>query len=87
MEDVTLSFFTENPQPYGAEGYPGGMLNGLVGTTILIGLSGMVGVPVGMLTGIYLSEYGANSYLAIAGAICGGCSGGGAEHCGGDLGI
>ena len=61
---VSVSFFTENPQPYGAQGYPGGMLNGLVGTTVLLALASVVGIPVGILSGVYLSEYSANSKLA-----------------------
>jgi phosphate transport system permease protein len=61
---VSPSFFTENPQPYGAAGYPGGMLNGLVGTTVLLAVAGAVGIPIGILAGVYLSEYSANSKLA-----------------------
>src|SRR4051794_38715046 len=55
---VTWSFFAELPKPYGAEGYPGGMKNGLIGTTMLIGLASLVGIPIGMLAGVFLSEYG-----------------------------
>jgi phosphate transport system permease protein len=61
---VSFSFFTDNPQPYGAKGYPGGMLNGIVGTTLLLGLASIVGIPIGILAGVYLSEYSANSRLA-----------------------
>ena len=60
---VHLSFFTQDPQPYGSSGYPGGMRNGLVGTMILIGLASVVGIPIGLLGGIYLSEYRAGSWL------------------------
>src|SRR5437588_773781 len=61
---VTLSFFTQIPRPYGATGYPGGMLNGLLGTTILLALASLVGIPIGVLAGVYLSEYSANAPLA-----------------------
>jgi phosphate transport system permease protein len=61
---VTWSFFTDDPIPQGAPGFPGGMRNGIVGTVILIGLASVVGIPIGMLTGVYLSEYSANSKLA-----------------------
>ena len=44
-QSVTGAFFTQDPQPYGAEGYPGGMRNSLLGTTILVGLASLVGVP------------------------------------------
>src|SRR5437588_8538864 len=46
------------------DGYPGGLKNGLVGTGILIALASGIGIPVGMLAGIYLSEYSVNSLLA-----------------------
>jgi phosphate transport system permease protein len=61
---LSLDFFTKLPIPRGMDGYPGGMANALLGTVILIALASGVGVPVGMLTGIYLSEYSANSFIA-----------------------
>jgi phosphate transport system permease protein len=61
---VTWSFFAVDPIPQGAAGFPGGMRNGIVGTAILIGLASIVGIPLGMLTGVYLSEYSANTILA-----------------------
>ena len=63
-KSVNWAFFTQLPVPPGGTGYPGGMLNGIVGTIILVLLASLLGIPVGMLTGIYLSEYGANSRLS-----------------------
>ncbi len=63
-KSVNLDFFREDPIAQGVSGFPGGMRNGIVGTGILIGLASLVGIPVGMLTGIYLSEYSAHSRLA-----------------------
>ncbi len=63
-QSVSISFFTQVQIPFGAEGYPGGMLNGLLGTLVLVGMAALVGIPIGMLAGIFLSEYGANSRLA-----------------------
>src|SRR5438067_2362177 len=63
-KSINLAFFTELPKAQGTEGFPGGMKNGIFGTIILIGLAGIVGVPMGILTGIYLSEYSAQSKLA-----------------------
>jgi phosphate transport system permease protein len=40
------------------------MRNGIVGSVILIALASVVGIPIGMLTGIYLAEYSSNSWLA-----------------------
>ncbi len=63
-QSVSIAFFTQVQIPYGAEGYPGGMLNGLLGTLVLVSMAAVVGIPIGMLAGIFLSEYGANSRLA-----------------------
>jgi phosphate transport system permease protein len=60
---ISASFFTELPIPPGMEGAPGGMKNALWGTVILVALAGAIGIPVGLLAGIYLSEYSVNSFL------------------------
>jgi phosphate transport system permease protein len=60
---ISFSFFTEMPIPPGMAGAPGGMANALIGTLILIMLAGVVGIPIGMLAGIYLAEFSANSWL------------------------
>jgi phosphate transport system permease protein len=57
---INIDFFTQMPKPVGEAG--GGMANALVGTLILIGLGGLIGLPVGILTGIYLAEYGNNKF-------------------------
>src|SRR5262249_53873494 len=51
-----LSFFTSLPVPVGEPG--GGMGNALLGTLILVGIGSAIGIPVGVLAGIYLSELG-----------------------------
>jgi len=63
-KSVDADFFTKLPVPAGAEGYPGGMYNGIIGTLILIGMASVVGIPIGMLTGIYLAEYSSESIAA-----------------------
>ena len=63
-KSVDLTIFTHDPVPAGAEGFPGGMRNGIVGTLVLIGMASVVGIPIGMLTGIYLAEYSSNSWMA-----------------------
>jgi phosphate transport system permease protein len=52
---LNWDFFTKMPKPVGEVG--GGMANAMVGTLILIGLASLVAVPVGLVAGIYLSEY------------------------------
>lgn len=60
---LSWSIFTEVPIPPGMEGSPGGLKNALAGTGILIALASAVGIPLGILAGIYLSEYSARSWL------------------------
>src|SRR6266567_9423112 len=55
---VNWAFFTQLPTPVGEIG--GGMANAIVGTFILLGLASLIGVPVGVLGGVYLSEYGSS---------------------------
>lgn len=57
---LNVDFFIQMPKPVGETG--GGMANGLVGTGILIGLGALFGLPVGIMTGIYLAEYGDNLF-------------------------
>lgn len=66
LTHIGLRFFTQLPIPPGMDGAPGGMKNALLGTVILVALAGAIGIPVGLLAGIYLSEYSANSRLGAA---------------------
>jgi phosphate transport system permease protein len=52
---INWAFFTQLPKPVGEIG--GGMANAIAGTFILIGLAALIGVPIGVLGGIFLSEY------------------------------
>ena len=54
---VNWAFFTQLPKPVGEAG--GGMANAMVGSLTLLGIASLIGVPVGVLGGVYLSEYGA----------------------------
>jgi phosphate transport system permease protein len=53
---LSLEFFTGLPQPVGEPG--GGMGNAVVGTLILIAIACAIGLPTGILAGIYLAEVG-----------------------------
>jgi phosphate transport system permease protein len=57
---LNLNFFIAMPKPVGEPG--GGMANAITGTLILIGLGGAIGIPVGIMTGTYLSEFGNNKF-------------------------
>ena len=53
---VNWDFFTKLPAPVGAVG--GGMVNAIVGSMELLALAGVIGIPIGVLGGVYLAEYG-----------------------------
>jgi phosphate transport system permease protein len=53
---VRLSFFTNLPAPVGEPG--GGFLNALVGTGTMVGVASAMSVPLGVMAGIYLAEFG-----------------------------
>src|SRR6266516_3022255 len=55
---LNWDFFTKLPKPVGEIG--GGMANAIVGTFVLLGIASLIGVPVGVLGGVYLSEYGSS---------------------------
>ncbi len=55
FSSLNPAFFTGLPAPVGEEG--GGMANAIVGTLILVGLGSVIGIPVGVLAGVYVSEY------------------------------
>ena len=60
---LNLEFFVAMPKPVGEAG--GGMANAIVGTLILTGLGALFAVPIGILSGVYASEY-AGTRLASA---------------------
>ncbi len=51
---LNVDFFTQLPKPVGEVG--GGMANAIVGTLILLGLAAGLGLPIGILGGLYLAE-------------------------------
>jgi phosphate transport system permease protein len=57
---LTPDFFTQVQAPPGEPG--GGMKHSIIGTLVLIGIASCIGLPFGILGGIYLSEYGNNRF-------------------------
>lgn len=56
---ISIEFLTETPGSVGSG--EGGIGPAIQGTLIIIGLSSLIGVPIGVMSGIFLSEYGDNS--------------------------
>ena len=59
---LNWDFFTKMQKPPGELG--GGMANAIVGSAVLLGIASVIGVPMGMAAGIYLSEFGRGTRLA-----------------------
>lgn len=57
---VNWAFLTQTPKPPGETG--GGMANGIVGTGLILAVASVIGVPLGIGSGIYLAEYGRNRF-------------------------
>ncbi len=51
---LSLEFFTEIPKPVGEVG--GGMANAISGSLVLMAIASMIGVPLGLVCGMALSE-------------------------------
>jgi phosphate transport system permease protein len=60
---INWAFLTQLPKPVGEVG--GGMGNGILGSAIILGTGSLMGVPLGVGAGIYLSEFGRNKYSQI----------------------
>jgi phosphate transport system permease protein len=59
---LRLDVFTQMTPAPGSEG--GGLLNAIVGSLMMVGISTAVSTPVGILAGLYLAEYGDRSPIA-----------------------
>ncbi len=53
---INAAFFTETAPPPAVPG--GGMAQAFVGTGMIVGIATLISVPLGVLTAIYLSEFG-----------------------------
>jgi phosphate transport system permease protein len=58
---MNVDFFTMLP-PLPLKGAVGGLGNALQGTILLVALATCVGLPLGLFSGVYISEYGSNWY-------------------------
>ena len=57
---INLAFLTQTPKPVGEVG--GGMANAIAGSAVILGMASLIGVPLGIGSGIYLSEFGRNRF-------------------------
>ena len=57
---LSWDFFTKLPKPVGESG--GGMANAIIGSLKLLLLAAVMGLPVGLLAGVYLAEFGGKTF-------------------------
>jgi phosphate transport system permease protein len=62
IQALDLAFFVHMPTPVGEVG--GGMANAIVGTLILTSLGSLMAIPIGIVSGVYMSEYAGTRYAA-----------------------
>lgn len=67
---LNLAFFTQSYQPPvislgGEVTSSGGVLHGIVGSLMIVGAALLLALPVGILAGVFLAEYPANSVATI----------------------
>lgn len=59
---LNLGMFTQSTPAPGSDG--GGLMNAIVGSLMIVGSCTLISTPVGVMAGIYLSEYGDRSKFA-----------------------
>ena len=62
ISSLSLQFLIDTPKPVG-EG--GGIGNAIVGTLLLLGLASVIGLPLGIAAGVYLSEFGRGWFASV----------------------
>jgi len=63
VSGLSFDLFTKMTPPPGS---PGGLMNAIVGSSVMVGLATLIGTPIGILAGVYLSEYGQRTLLGFA---------------------
>jgi phosphate transport system permease protein len=60
---LNLDFFTKIPKPYGETG--GGIAQAILGTLVMLLVAGLIAVPVGVGTAIYIAELGRGRFAEL----------------------
>jgi phosphate transport system permease protein len=60
---LNWDFLTHTPRPVGEPG--GGMANAIIGSSMILGIASLIGVPLGIGAGVYMAEFGRGRYVNI----------------------
>lgn len=60
VSELSIGFLINSPKPVGEP--DSGIANAIVGTLLLISIASVIGLPVGILAGIYLAEFATNRF-------------------------
>jgi phosphate transport system permease protein len=63
ISGIHLSIFTHSTPPPGESG---GLANAIVGSLLMTSFGTLIGTPIGILSGVYLAEFGSRGWLAPA---------------------
>jgi phosphate transport system permease protein len=63
IQALNFEFFTHMPKPVGEQG--GGMANAIVGTLMVAGLGSTFAIPIGIVSGVYMSEYAGTRFASL----------------------
>jgi phosphate transport system permease protein len=63
IRSLSVNFFIHMPAPVGEPG--GGMANAIVGSLILVGLGALFAIPIGIMSGVYMSEYAGTRFASL----------------------
>ncbi|HKB09144.1 MAG TPA: phosphate ABC transporter permease PstA [Vicinamibacterales bacterium] len=63
LRALNVDFFMQMPKPVGEAG--GGMANAIVGTLLVSGLAALMAVPIGIVSGVYMSEYSGTRFASL----------------------
>ena len=56
--------FVSLPAPVGLAELPNGFANAIIGTLMMVGVAALISIPIGVITGIFLSEFSQGSAIA-----------------------
>src|SRR5215472_10830098 len=62
-KSLDWNFFTQLPKATGEVG--GGMANAIVGSLQIVGIASLIGIPIGFIAGVYLSEFEDKQYASL----------------------